>query len=282
MITHLLAPSCGAAVALQVSLDPAAERWRLLRRPDEDFTGADDPDARLIEEWTDYQPYPAVLDYTGLVNGTPVWYALYARDSGAWALSGDPATVTPAYLAEPLYTAPDLAELLRERLHSALQAEVAAQRLRHESGAIPVLVGYPQIESVRLPVVTVLLMQRAPSVRGVGELVIPDVFDPDGWNHYEGWLDRSTVQIGVWSLNHEDRVQIRNAVQRALILNLPILDAAGFTLPDLSLSDTQDFEAFNAPIYQSVFTFSADHPALVRTSYPHSLSAIEAAPYGDT
>ncbi|WP_295455294.1 hypothetical protein [uncultured Thiodictyon sp.] len=266
MIIFSHAPPCGNAVALSLSLSSAVAQWRLLRRADTDFVGADDDTARVIAAGFGGGGYFPVLDFTGLSNGAPAWYCHYERINGIWAASGDPVAVTPAYVAEPLYTNPDLPELVRERLGLGLQAEVLANRLRHDAGAIPVLCAHPLIESVRMPVVTVILQERRAEVRGIGETVIPDVFDASGdyWSMFEGWLDRSTVQIGVWALNHDDRLRLRNAVQRVLLLNLPIFDAAGFLTPDLSDSDTQDFESFNAPVYQSVFTLSCLHPALVR------------------
>lgn len=268
MIQMLRPLPCGNALAMTLSPSAVADQWRVLRRPDADFSGVDDPDAVTVAEGADCSGYAPVLDYTGLANGVPVWYAHYERIDGAWALSGDPETATPAYLAEPLYTAPDLAELVRERLGLGLRAEVAAGRLRHEAGAVPVLSAHPLLESVRLPVVTVILQDRGSAVRGIGETIIPDVFADDYWSAFEGWLDRSSVQIGVWSLNHEDRLRLRDAVQRILTLNLPIFDAAGFLTPDLSETDRSDFESFNAPIYQSVFTLTCLHAALVRAAVP--------------
>lgn len=72
------------------------------------------------------------------------------------------------------------------------------------------------------------------------------------------------MQIIGWSLNPDDRKRLREAIQRVLMLNLPILDAAGFTLPELSESEQADFQSWNAPMYQTVFTLSCQHPSVVR------------------
>ena len=269
MIQFLHAPPCGNAVAISLRIPAQVSAWRLLRRLDDDFAGESDPNAILIADDQgagDFELAP-VLDYTGLTNGVAVWYQEYEQTDGLWEAAGDPVSATPAYLAEPLYASPDLASLLRERLTLALQAEVIAGRLRHESGGIPVLSAYPLIESIRLPVVTVILENRHAEVRGIGEIVTPDAFDGSYWDTFEGWMDRSTVQIAVWALNHEDRLRLRDAAQRAILLNLPILDAAGFLLPDLSESDSQDFESYSAPIYQSIFSLSCLHAALVRSQF---------------
>ena len=272
MIKHIYAPSAGAAVAIQVyAADGRA--WRLLRHASFEAADADDEHAVLVDDGNGDEGYVAALDLN-VTNGTQYVYAVWVLEDDAWVLSGAIRSITPAYLAEPLYAAPDLADFLRERLGPALEAETAAGRLRHESGTVPVLSAYPQLDQVRLPVVTVILQSRQPEIRGVGEIVVSDAFSDNLWSAYEGWLDRSIVQIGVVALNHEDRRRLRDAVQRVLMLNLPILDARGFTLPEWSLSDTADFESHNVPLYQSVFTLSCVHPALVRTRFP-SIAAVE-------
>ena len=263
------APPCGNAASLVVMPDryqPMAVGWRLLRRTDDDFAGADDPAAVRVAEGDDDVEMTQVLDYQGLTNGQAYWYQHYLNVDGTWEPSGSPVSVTPAYLAEPLYATPDLASLVRERLALGLAAEVQAGRLRHDSGAIPVLSAQPLIDAVKLPVVTVILTDRRAEVRGIGEGVLPDQYDAEGnfWSVYEGWLDRSTVQIAVWSLNHQDRLRLRDAVQRILMLNLPVLDAAGFLTPELSEADNADFDSFSAPAFQSVFTLSCLHASLVR------------------
>lgn len=266
MINFAHSPPCGNAVALTVY--GAGDAWRLLRRPDTAFTGADDPEAEVVAEGTDLDGYYPVLDYTGLVNGQTYGYRHYLLVDGVWTADGDAATAIPAYLAEPLFASPDFAGLLRERLALGLAAEVAAGRLRHETGAIPVLAATPLIESVRLPVVTIILTARQAEVRGIGEILEPDSGDGDIVTSAEGWLDRSTLQIIVWAVNHDDRLRLRDAVQRVLMLNLPILDAAGYYTPDLREADSSDFESYSAPVYQSVFTLSCVHAALVRMRTP--------------
>ncbi len=268
MITFSHAPPCGSAVSLTLRIGPKVEAWRLLRRADAGFTGHDDSDAVVVETGDDCCEDPAIFDFAGLTNGVAAHYRLYVREDGVWRASGDSRSVVPAYFAEPLYSSPDLASLLRTRLFDGLRAEVASGRLAHETGAVPVLSANPLLESVRLPIVTVILAARRAEVRGIGEQVVPDAFENDFWSVFEGWLDRSTVEVTVWALNHDDRLRLRDAVQRVLMLNLPVLDAAGFLLPDISESEGSDFESFAAPIYHSVFTLSCLHAALVRSQVP--------------
>lgn len=268
MISFAHVLPCGNATSLTVYAAGDLDAWRLLRRTDTNFAGADDPDAILVVEGGDLDGYYPAVDYQGLVNGTPYGYQHFIQVAGVWSASGEPWTLTPAYHAEPLFASPDFAGLLRERLGLGLAAEVAAGRLRHESGAIPVLAANPLLEAIRLPVVTVILTDRRAEVRGIGEILVPDAGDADWVQTAEGWLDRSTLQITVWALNHDDRLRLRDAVQRVLMLNLPILDAAGYYTPDLSEADSSDFESFNAPAYLSVFTLSCLHAALVRMQTP--------------
>ena len=269
MINFASAPPCGNAVSLVIM--PArrgavwADAWRLLRRLDDEFTDVDDAEAVLVTDGAQDSEMVSVFDFHGLVNDEPHWYQHFVQfGDEPWEPSGDPVSVTPAYLAEPLFASPDFAGLVRERLALGLAEEIKAGRLRHDSGAIPVLTAHPLIEQVKLPVVTVMLVDRRAEVRGIGEDVLPDQFDGEFWSVFSGWLDRSVLQIAVWALNHADRLRLRDAVQRILMLNLPVLDAAGYLTPDVSEADSTDFESFSAPVFQTVFTLSCLHAALVR------------------
>lgn len=274
MIQFVHALPAGNAVSLTLLPVTGAAAWRLLRRTDDDFAGVNDPNAKLIAEGDAFASsgpmdrFQPILDFSGLVNGQPTYYQHYVQIDDAWEVSGSPVAITPAYRAEPLYASPDLAGLVRERLVLALAEEVKAGRLRHESGAIPVLLAQPLIEQVKLPLVTVILTERRAEVRSIGEDLLPDLLEGDYWSTFEGWLDRSLIQIAVWALNHEDRLRLRDAVQRILMLNLPILDAAGYITPEVSEVDSTDFESYNAPVFQSVFTLSCLHASLVRDQAP--------------
>ena len=277
MIQLASAPPCGNAAALLVSPDAGALAWSLLRRTDDDFVGVDDDDAVVVA--TGEGP-DQVLDVDGLINGTTYHYLHYCLHDDVWRPSGHVHTVTPAYRDQPYFHLPDVAATVRQRLDLGLRAELALQRLSHPAGAIPVLTAPPQIETARLPIVTVMLEQRVSEVRGVGELILPDRFEEALWTTHEGWLDRSTIQIIGWSLNPDDRARLRNAIQRVLMLNLPVFDNAGFTQIDLQESDDADFESFNAPVYQSVFTLSCLHPAIVIDRVP-PINHIESYPNGE-
>lgn len=277
MIQIATAPPCGNAAAIMVSPDRGAEAWSLLRRLDDEFDGVDDDEAVVVATGENDD---TILDLDNLVNGTPYYYLHYCLTDDAWLPSGSIHSVTPAYRDQPSFQTPDVAGTVRQRLDLGLRAELALKRIGHPSGAIPVLTAPPQIETARLPIVTVMLEQRTSEVRGVGELILADDFEDALWTCHEGWLDRSTLQIIVWALNPDDRARLRNAVQRVLMLNLPIFDHAGLTQIDLAESEAADFESFNAPVYQSVFSFTCLHPAIVIDRVP-PINHVESYPNGE-
>lgn len=248
-----------------------ARPWRLVRKFDSAPSAVDDGD--LLDEDSGPGEWSHV-DWNGLSNGREVHYALFAFVDSDWVLDGTTRAVTPQYIQEPLYASPDFVGFIRQRLEDGLACEVAANTLRHASGFIPVLTAYPQIESVRMPVVTAVLKDRRAEVRGVGEYLAEDTLQGSVWSEYAGWLDRSTLEIVVWALSHGDRVRLRDAVQRVIMLNLPVLQFEGYLTPEITESDTQDFESYKAPIFQTIFNLSAVHPTLVRSEYG-SIDSVE-------
>lgn len=275
MIQFIHALPAGTSALLLLRTEHAP--WRLVRKLDSAPADVDDGELRLFGSQDG--DLGQVIDYEGLIDGRETFYQLFSEQGGAWLPEGEPKSCTPQYLLEPLFASPDFPGLVRSRIESALAAEVAADRLYHPSGFIPVMTAYPREGSVRFPVVTVVLKDRRAEVRGVGEY-IQETEQTDAWSEFQGWLDRSTLEIAVWALGHADRVRLRDAVQRALMLNLQILAAAGYDLPDISEHDDQDFERYQAPVYQSIFNLSAVHPALVRTEY-RKIASIEVEPDGE-
>lgn len=268
MILFAIPLACGNAASLTIRPAPGSEASRLLRRTDSAFTGSDDADAVLVADWEGDESDRAIIDYTDLVNGAVYHYRHYCLVDGGWAASGDDRVVTPAYAPGPLHSAPDVASLVRERVDLGLDGELLTGRLSHKQGHIPVLAANPSLESVNWPLVTVILALRKAEVRGIGETLVPCEFDGEQWTVTEGWMDRSNVQVAVWARNHEDRLRLRDALQRVLMLNLPVFDAAGLLEIDISEHEDFDFETYDAPVYQSVFDFSCLHAALVAHQVP--------------
>lgn len=264
MIQFIHAPSCGTAIRLALYTSPASTRWRLLRK--QGSAPADETDGYLVHEGDRSGQLGTLLDTDDLVNGLEYSYQLFEYIDG-WQASADPRSATPAYLVEPLYASPDFVGFVQRRLESALEAEVAGGLLGHTEGFIPVMIGYPAYESVRFPVVTVILEERRPQERGVGEIISQDLWDGSVWSELEGWFDRSTLQIGVWAFNHSERRRLRDSVQRALMLNMPVMASVGYDQIEISERDAQDFESYSAPVFQTLFSLSALHSSVVRTKY---------------
>lgn len=280
MIQFLHALPAGNAAS--ITLDPHGVPWVLLRRTDDAFTGYPDASARLISAGDGSESSHTVLDYSGLTNGVPVWYRMYFNVDGVWEANEEPESVTPAYESQPRFQIPDPVTLVRQRLELGLAGEVAAGNIRHSRGAIPVLRSPPVVDNVAFPCVTVLLESTTPEERGIGDIITPDWYDSeaDRWESYTGWLDRTRIQIGCWSLNAEERDELRRAVQKILTLNLPIFDDGQMSLIEFPPTEIFDPVSFGVPVYQAVFAFSCLHPSLVRDRY-HSIHSVEMYPNGE-
>jgi len=270
----------GAAVLLSITA-PQCE-WVVLRREDASFSGFPDLNAVVVGSGQTLDTLPIeVIDYQGLINGQTYWYQLYTLQSNSWVAVAGPLSAIPAYQAQTQFEIIEPVELVRERLEVGLAGEVALGNLNHPLGAVPVLRSPPIVDHVVFPCITVLLETRAPDVRGIGEMVLPDQFlsDEDAWEHYQGWLDRSVIQITAWSLNAEERALLRRAIQSILIVNFPVFADAGLTLIDFPTSDNFDPQSFGVPIYQAVFQFSCQHPAITTTRLP-IVHHVESTPHG--
>lgn len=247
-----------AGNALRVFLQPPAGAvwWRLLRKVEDTFAGESDPDALLIYEGAE----KVALDIAQLVNGRLYHYRPYYRVGAAW-VPGDTVTATPNATYEGI--GQDVLSLVRERLDLGLQAELARGTLTHDHGHIPVLTAPPIFEDTVWPIVTVHLSSDAPAERAIGELIETDEFDGSGWTEKEGWLARTQLTIMGWSLNPDERIEVRKALRRVVQANLPIFDFAGMVEIEFSQQDTEDFANYGVPIYQVLCTFSCLSPVQV-------------------
>lgn len=249
----------GNAVRLILAPPAGSVSWRLLRKTADSFVDEEDPDAALLYEGAE----TSVLDRYSLTNGTPYYYRLYSIDSDdVWSAS---ATVTVTPLSEHETGGPDVLSLVRERIELSLRAAVAALKIKHEAGYVPCLTAPPLYKDTRWPVVTVHLRSDSNDVEGLAQQVTPGEFDVgDGeWTTSEGWLSRIQLQIIAWSLNPDQRITLRNLIKAAIVGNLQVFDDAGMVQMQLSFSDTEDTESYDAPVYQSVVTFSCLAPFVV-------------------
>lgn len=246
-----------AGNALRIFLEPptGARRWRLLRKLSDTFLGEED--TIRIYEGDD----KSILDTAGLVNSTLYYYRAYYFDGVAWTASVT-ASGTPASSYSDVYA--DVLSFVRERLDLGLQNEVARGNLLHDDGHIKVLTAPPTSEDTRWPVVTVHLQDESPAERGIAEMIeADDDLGEEGWNEKEGWLARNQLSIMGWSLNPDERIELRKALRRIVLSNLPIFDYAGMSQIEFSQQDTEDFGSFGAPVYQVLCTLSCIAPVQV-------------------
>lgn len=261
MITYLASLAAGNAV--QVFLDPpdGAVRCRVLRKRADTIAAADDASANVVFDGLERQ----FLDTTALVNGTEYFYRPFYLIDGAWVADAARA-VTPAAAFSDL--APDSLDVVRERLDLGFACFVKAEALQTPQGHIPVLLATPTFENASFPFVSVHLQGQSPAERFVGEVLAPDYAVGIGDEQVastEGWLARQQILIIVWSQNGDARNDLRKALNAIVMINLPVLEAAGLSLIEPSFSDVDDMNTYEVPMYQTTCTLTCLAPAVVET-----------------
>ena len=262
MITNTMAPSVGNALRLFITPPAGAVYWRVLRRTADAFVGATDAGAVVVaDECTDN----AVLDVTGLVNGTPYYYRDYAWNGLAWLDPGQSASATPStsYTGETI----DPQGIVRERVSLGMAAEVSAGRLKPTTGTIPVFTApFAMAEHLTFPAVSVHMDATSPGARFIGEVLAPDDADLSSGiiTETEGWLARMTLTVSGVSLNPDERIALRLALRRVVLANLPIFDHNGKVEIEFSQNDTEEFSENNAPLYFTRGTLTFLAPAFVQ------------------
>lgn len=258
MIAFIQPLPVGNAVRGILALPSGSERTRVLRKLADTFTGPDDPQAGVVYEGVE----PAFLDVEALTNGTPYYYRAYHLVGGNWVATATQ-SATPARTLG--YDGPNPLELIRKRVELSLKQEVLAGALAHELSYIPVYTAPPLYEETRWPVVTVHLRNDGPQQRAVGEIIGPDIYDEDDdtWTSGEGWLSMVRLDVMGWSLNSDERNDLRLAIKRALMGNLPVFRAAGIDQFTFDQSDLDDTESYQAPVYQTIANVSGVMPSVV-------------------
>lgn len=251
-----------AGNALRLFLEPpiGAVSWRVLRKGSDSFTDQNDATAFAAYEGDE----KIVVDAESLNNEVMAFYRPFYYDGAAWT-AGATASGTPTATYEDSTT--DVLSFMRDRVERGLLVEVQRQNLTNDLGYIQVYTAPPSLErDLRFPLVTIHLDSESPGARGIGENISGDEFDAIGfeWNESEGWLAQVQLSIVGWSLNSDERIELRKALRRIVIANLPILASRG--IDEVSLTQ-QDVDAvngeFGAPIYQVVSTFSCLAPVRV-------------------
>jgi hypothetical protein len=258
MIAMIQPLAAGNALRVILDVPAGASKCRLLRKVSDTFAGQDDPDALLVSDALER----AALDTAGLVNSTLYFYRAYYFVAGVW-VTGAAVSATPAATYEDRFG--DVMSLVRERIDLGLQVEVQRGTLVHDQGHIKVLTAPPIFDDTVWPVVTVHLAGEAPAERAVGEMPFPDEFDEGSnqWAESEGWLARVQITIMGWSDNPDERIELRKALRRTVLANMPIFDFAGMVSIEFSQQDTEDFASWTIPVYQTLGTFSCMAPVVV-------------------
>jgi hypothetical protein len=258
MISFVRSMAAGTAVKVVIRPIEGAARWRLLRRADDAFAGPDDEDALLVYDGVE----TGIIDVQALANGQVYYYRAYYLVGDAWTPS---ATVSCTPAATFLDVSVDAKLTLRERLDDGLRALLGRGAIVHPKGHIPVLTAPPSIDDVVFPVVTLHLTSDAPQERGLGDVPNHDTreVNVEKWTEHEGWLSRVQVAVIGWSLNSDERDLLRKAIRAVVLANLPVFDFLGMQLVEFSQQDAEDMENFNAPMHQSIGTFSCTVPAIV-------------------
>lgn len=240
----LTALPCGNAVAVLLSPPVGAATWRVLRNLDGVFVDQDDDVTRYDGAASD----PLFFDWTGLDNGTEYFYAAWFHDGTAWMSDTAAASVTPT--ATYAAFGPDPQDILLERIDAGLRVEVARGTLVPATDAgIEVLRAFALMDESRLPQVTVELAGTEVTEHAIGDTYTGDP-------HEEAWLRRWTLAIAAWSLNPDERIRLRQALERVLMANLPLFYGLGLREISASWQDQFDELNYGAPMYTAICTFT--------------------------
>lgn len=248
--------------ALRVFLEPpdGSAYWRVLRKGSDTFSGADDGTALVVYEGDEN----IFVDSASLQNEVMAFYRPYYHVGTDW-IAGPTASGTPAATYEDHST--DAMSIMRDRIEQGMLVEVQRGNFQPELGYVQVYTAPPSLEQgLRFPLVTIHLDNESPAQRGIGENISGDEFDEIGfdWLESEGWLAQVQLSIVGWSLNSDERIELRKALRRLIVANLPLLADKGIIEVSASFQDIDAVSGeYNSPIYQVMCSFSCVAPVRV-------------------
>ncbi len=251
--------SAGNAIRIFVEPPTGSLRWRVLRKASDTFGDQDDTSALNAYEGDE----KVFIDSQSLQNEVGAFYKAYFFNGSAWSTAPSILT-TPSATYEDHST--DTLDIVCDRLRAGLLVEVQRQNLLSDLGYIQVYTAPPSMEKdLRFPLVTVSLSNECPYGRGIGEQLIEDELEDDGdWFESEGWLASVQLSVVGWSLNPDERREMRKALRRIVVANLPVFADHGMQHVELSQQDSDAVSGeYGAPIYQVVSTFSCLAPVRV-------------------
>ncbi len=262
--------------ALRLFFNPpmGAKYWRVLKMGNDGFTGPEDLDLALIAYEGDEK---VVVDCESLINEQMVFYRPYYRmQDDSWQ-AGPTANGTPAATFEDQFT--DVQSFVRQRLEEGMLVEVQRGNIVAEIGYVQVFTAPPSLEqNLRFPLLTITLDGESAGERGIGENISGDEFDSVGsdWFDSEGWLANVQISIVGWSLNSDERIELRKAIRRIVLANLAVFDSKGMTQIDLSMNDVDALNGeYGVNIYQVMANFSCVAPVRVGAGVQALISDIE-------
>lgn len=260
MISMVQPLAAGNAIRLFLTPPAGAVNWRVLKKPTDSFTTYDDPSAVLVFEGDD----TVIVDAELLQNGATVCYRPFYFDGTVWT-AGATALGTPAASYQENTT--DVLSFMRDRIEAGLVVEVQRGNVLPDAGFIQVYTAPPSLErDLRFPLVTIHLESETSAERGLGEDISGDEFDLAGfaWSESEGWLAQVQLTIVAWSLNSDERIELRKCIRRIIIANMPVLATRGIIQVNLTQQDVDAVNGeFGAPVYQVMSSFSCLAPVRV-------------------
>lgn len=279
MITMIQPLPVGNALRLFIQPPAGAVRWKVLRNGNGVFSGHDDASAAVAYEGDDH----VTLDTAFLQNEVMAFYApFYTADGVTWT-AGPVANGTPSASYEEFTT--DVMSVLRDRMESGLLVEVQRGSLINELGYVQVYTAAPSLErDLRMPLVTLHLESEEPAERGIGDQLAGGQFDAisASWEESEGWLSSVRIAMIGWSLNADERIELRKAIRRIVLANLPVFEAAGFVTVSLSQQDVDAVSGeYPAPLYQVMNTFTCLAPVRVGSRAPVGVQEVISARSND-
>lgn len=260
MISLIQNPHIGNALRLFIQPPSGAVVWRILRKTADTFIGETDPDAFVAYEGDE----KVIVDAQFLQNEVMVFYRPYYTTDGITWTAGPTNHGTPT--SDYVDYTTDVLSFLRDRLEAGLYVECQRGTFLTETGSIAVYTAPPNFDQVRFPLVTVHLESEDPGERAIGEAIAGDEFDSIGfdWDESEGWLANVGITVIGWSLNGDERIELRKALRRVVIANLPIFSAQGIEQVSFSQSDIDAINGeYPAQLYQTMCNFSCISPIRV-------------------
>lgn len=250
MHINFLSPmSCGNAVRMILTPTVGVTQWRVLRNETGVFANASDPAAFIVSDGSER----TITDFRLLVNGVVYFYAIYELVAGVW---GAPAIRSATPLARFEDMSVDPQEVVRERLELALQSLIQRGKIVLTKPSIPVMSIPFYSQGSDLPVVTVLYGSGSAVLHAIGDGIGSDMTDGESFTSFKGWHDSVTLEVSAWSLNAQERNVLRRALEAAIAVNLEVFIDAGLMMPEVqSIQDSEDTQAMNAPVYQTVIRF---------------------------